>query len=238
MLCCHNIMSLTAPAPIYCHVPLVNPSVPKVVHSYQLRLVTMGTVTGGDMRLRLWDSEVTGQIRTTLGAINFTIFTHATAAIHAIRLVPSIGEVGSRMDWHARQGDSPWPHECQGYRPNPALHTVIHRGKGNTTTITTTTQPLLSERAYATVLANTTYSNGTFELLASTGQPQQGDGAAAYASAAVSRALGQGFAALTRTHRAWWQTKCVCVRVCVHACVHALDTTAVGELLRCLFRER
>lgn len=80
-----------------------------------LTLETAGDVTGVDLRLSLWDAELTGTITTATGTVTVRAFTHATRDLLVVDAVPSGGE---KVSWSF----TPFPAESPrlAFKPRPA----------------------------------------------------------------------------------------------------------------------
>ena len=70
-------------------------------------LQTVGAITGGTMRLDLWNAEATGEIHTDKGCIAWRSIVHAEEMLILTELEPSEGEAGCRWQWHAEAAVSP-----------------------------------------------------------------------------------------------------------------------------------
>lgn len=60
-----------------------------------LTLKTVGSLTGGNMRLDLWNAQATGTLQTDRGEIRFHSFTHAKDLVTAINIQTTRGESGA-----------------------------------------------------------------------------------------------------------------------------------------------
>ena len=91
-------------------------------------LKTVGTITGGHMRLDLWNAEATGQIQTDRGSIEWKTIVHAEHMAIVVELEPSEGEQGCRWEWQALSAVSPrqtYGRKMRGkYKPNPPAQVV------------------------------------------------------------------------------------------------------------------
>lgn len=65
----------------------------------ELALMTVGKLEGGHFRLDLWNAELTGEIKTSQGAIKIRSFTHAAQMAQVIELHPTAGEKACRWEW-------------------------------------------------------------------------------------------------------------------------------------------
>ena len=172
------------------------------------QLEVRGKVLGGSMRLSLWDAQLSGEIRTSLGIVNWTAITHATTDLNLLNYKASGGEVAT-FAWHARQGDSVWASQChqktgakKQYVGNPAFE---HSSTPNSH-INVTEQPLWSGSRYATAFATRIEPDGSRTLITSTSAPLLGASRPARATATGLVKVGQslGWAGLLYGHRRWW----------------------------------
>jgi hypothetical protein len=70
-------------------------------------LKTAGRITGGTMRLDLWNAEGTGEIQTDRGSIRWTTFVHAEHMALVVQLDYSEGEQDCRWNWKSLPAMSP-----------------------------------------------------------------------------------------------------------------------------------
>jgi len=70
-------------------------------------LKTVGKITGGTMRLDLWNAEATGTIQTDRGSIQWQTIVHADHMAIIVQLEPSEGEKDCRWKWKALPAVSP-----------------------------------------------------------------------------------------------------------------------------------
>jgi alpha-L-fucosidase 2 len=181
-------------------------------------LKTEGKVKSGAMRLSLWDAEISGQLQTTKGAVNFTVLTHALKDLNVAHVVGEAGEAGKvSWQWNPRPGNSVWKQQCQEaakrhnrnytFNPPQVNGTKVH----GSTTVPYTVQPLLSGASFATAYTTRAEADGSSTLLASTARPMTGargggDGtdSAMAAVANVQAGMVLGWNALRQSHRDWW----------------------------------
>ena len=169
-----------------------------------LVLKTTGTLTGGSMRLDLWNAEVTGDITTTAGKIHFRSLTHADQMVNIIQLTPDTGE--KNCTWEFQPGPAADPRAV-------AQKTAIPEADKNPTpttatndNITTTTQSLKSGGGYVTA-SITTHSNDLQTTFVSVGySTKEVDQAQSEALAAVKTASTASLDALTTSHQNYWHT--------------------------------
>ncbi len=70
-------------------------------------LQTVGTITGGTIRLDLWNAEAAGEIVTTKGILSWRSIVHAEEMLIYIEITPSEGERGCVWQWKAESAISP-----------------------------------------------------------------------------------------------------------------------------------
>lgn len=87
-------------------------------------LKTVGKITGGTMRLDLWNAETTGEIKTKKGSIRWRSYVHADHMALIVELQPSKGEQACSWQWQAHPANSPrqthGKHMRGEYKPNPS----------------------------------------------------------------------------------------------------------------------
>lgn len=154
-----------------------------------LTLETSGDVTGVDLRLSLWDAELSGTVTTAAGTVRLRAFTHATRDLLVVDAVPAGGET---VSWSF----TPFPAESPrlaskprpaGLRDNPAP--VVTDGR--------CVQDLVAGGRTTTAWKVT----GT-TLTATVAHTFPGDEASAVAADRLRRA--GSLDGLAATHRRWW----------------------------------
>ncbi|MCE9552483.1 MAG: hypothetical protein K8T91_03775 [Planctomycetes bacterium] len=63
-------------------------------------LDTVGKLTGCDLRLSLYNAELTGTLTTDRGTIGLSCYVHAQDMVIVVELAPSEGESQCRLNWH------------------------------------------------------------------------------------------------------------------------------------------
>lgn len=106
----------------------------------QMALHPQGEITGGEMRLDLWNAEVRGTIRTTQGAIRFRALVHADEMC-LITEISTEGNESYKWEWLPARADSPrylyfedgtkWAKNPEDYicNPSPLLSTTLNEGE-------------------------------------------------------------------------------------------------------------
>jgi alpha-L-fucosidase 2 len=157
-----------------------------------LTLDPVGTITGVDWRLSLWDAELTGTVTTSAGRISLTVF------IHGETLVADATAAGTeqvRWTFHPAAADS--PREASeappaGYVRNPAW-----------TTKTTGGVELVLQRLAGGGQTATAYRESGGRLLLSVAHSFPSGTAAEGQALARVRDAGP-YEELRAAHRAWW----------------------------------
>ena len=70
-------------------------------------LDTVGTITGCDLRLNLWDAEISGTISTDLGDIDLTALIHSEKMLLVVKAAATDKERGLSFEWHPEEAFSP-----------------------------------------------------------------------------------------------------------------------------------
>ncbi|GAA0951226.1 glycosyl hydrolase family 95 catalytic domain-containing protein [Nonomuraea longicatena] len=157
-----------------------------------LTLDPVGTITGVDWRLSLWDAELTGTITTSAGRISLTVF------VHGETLVADASATGTeqvRWTFHPAAADS--PREASeappaGYVRNPTWSTKSTGG------VELVLQPLAGGGQTATAYRR----SGGLLLLSVAHSFPSGTAAEGQALARVRDA--RPYEELRAAHRAWW----------------------------------
>ncbi|GAA3783809.1 hypothetical protein GCM10023083_19830 [Streptomyces phyllanthi] len=164
-----------------------------------LTLDTVGTVTGVDWRLGLWNAELSGTVTTTAGEIALTALVHSTRSVLMVRLVPSAGEQGATWTFHPADAISPrqFTNPLDSYVHNPAPET---RQNGDTHLAV---QQLLAGGQHVTAYREVKRAKDRWLYCTVThSHPRR-----TAEKAAITR-LADAVAAppnvRVRTHRAWW----------------------------------
>lgn len=168
-------------------------------------LDTVGDITSCDLRLNLWDAEITGTITTDKGELNILAFIHSDKNLLVFKTTTQPGEREFTYEWHP--GDAICPrvkgkraggsNYREGYTGNPAPVITMNDD------MNTCEQAMLGGGATATVWK---ISRGANEktLLASVGHTYPEENALELATADVTFGKKTPLNALLKTHRAWW----------------------------------
>lgn len=161
-----------------------------------------GKITGGSMRLNLYDAELEACLRTTRGEVRLwvTVYrdAHCVQAKTAcspqeaacVRFVPAEA-MNPRQHWGLSRGES--NRVCKDYLPNPAP--ILHQEEEGCCCV----QPLLD--GWGTVTA---WREAPGELLFTCTHAPDPQAAQAEALTLLAQAQAAGEAALQAAHRAWW----------------------------------
>jgi alpha-L-fucosidase 2 len=167
----------------------------------ELVLKTAGTLAGTDLRLGLWDAELTGTIKTTQGTIKVRSFTHAQQMAQVIELTPDAGEKDCHFEWVPGLAADPravyQKQQISADEQNPApqasqdgaMHFSTQALKAGPEHVTAWTEVPGQDGARITFLSVGFGTNGVAK--------QQ-------AVDAVNQAVATGLDSLTASHRDWW----------------------------------
>ncbi len=168
-----------------------------------LVLRTKGNLAGADLRLDLWNAELSGTLATSQGRIGVRSFTHAEQHLQWIELSPSGGEAVMGFEWLAGLAANPrFAHLKQAVpederNPGPRIES-----EGATTLAL---QPLKLGGGHVTAWRVTSGGKGVKLVLLSVGYSRTDLAAArSEAEAALEKASAAGPARLVRSHRRWW----------------------------------
>ncbi|EFG10135.1 glycosyl hydrolase family 95 catalytic domain-containing protein [Streptomyces clavuligerus] len=165
-----------------------------------LVLTPVGTITGADLRLDLWNAEISGMITTDRGTLRLRALVHNDRTLLVVTVRPSKGEEGFRWE----------------FRPSPAISPRIVR-EDPPKTFPPNPPPVTRQEDGLTVVTQALYAGGqtatahrerrrgrerTFLLGVAHSHPATD--AEQRVTAAVRRAAALPATALRRTHRDWW----------------------------------
>lgn len=183
-------------------------------------LTTVGTITGGKWRTKLYDGLLSGTIITDKGTIDITHLVHTNDMVMATKITTSDGESGAR--WHF-EPDSAEPTRgglatdeaslkratkryksaipLRIWQPNPApfMATVG--------TISMSVQPLLAGGEHTVAWTEKTLNKNTRIHYATVVQDKVGKNSQAMASSAIIPVANQGrdgYQAWITEHKNWW----------------------------------
>ncbi|MER6911979.1 Tat pathway signal sequence domain protein [Streptomyces sp. NPDC000594] len=165
-----------------------------------LVLTPMGTITGVDLRLDLWNAEVAGIVTTDRGTLRLRALVHNDRTLLIVTARPSKGEEGFRWEFRPSPAISPRivrEDPPKDFPPNPPPVTRQEDG------LTVVTQALYAGGQTAT--AHRERRRGRERsLLLGVAHSHPASDAEPRVVAAVRRASALPVGALRRTHRDWW----------------------------------
>jgi len=165
------------------------------IGAFQLKLP--GRISGGKMRLDLYQAETRGRVATDRGEVAFRLFTHAEQPVIV-------------FEWRLAEKDAtvklqriPEPAKVpRGQLPGPVNPApTIGARKG----VNTCVQHRNSGGDYTTAWREVTLEDGTHRLFVSIADRFPEGGSVDEAVVAVERAAGADFDAFVQAHRAWWK---------------------------------
>jgi alpha-L-fucosidase 2 len=165
-------------------------------------LKTAGTVTGGTMRLSLWNAEVTGTVVTARGEIRWRSFVARDPEVIVIALDGRGGESAPDLDWSPALARPPRkvhnnvPFDSIDIHP-PA---VVARDSNGITSV----QTFVGGDAHAEAIRRVASTGRERIFFVSIGYAPTEAPAVAEAHAANRAALAQGLSRLATNHRRWW----------------------------------
>ncbi|HTB79262.1 MAG TPA: hypothetical protein VK717_00085 [Opitutaceae bacterium] len=168
----------------------------------RVALHTAGAVTGGDLRLDLWNAEARGTLRTDRGEVRWRSFTATQPSVIALELEGTKDERDVDVTWipalarPPRSVHSKLPFGPEDLHPPQTVHTT---GDG-----LTSTERFIGGGAFAVVLKHVPGIGGKKIIYVSIGRGETEEAALADANAAMDQAFALGPAKLTEGHRAWW----------------------------------
>jgi alpha-L-fucosidase 2 len=165
----------------------------------RLSLRTNGTLKSVDLRLSLWNAELTGTVTTSKGTIGVSLFVHDQQPVLVATLTPDAGETGAAWSFSPDPAISPradprWKKKIpSGYTHNPA---PTSSSSGSTKLVT---QAMIAGGGTVTAWRQ---SGQTLYLSIAHSFPDTGARTAAVA--AVGSAVGAGVDSLRSSHRKGW----------------------------------
>ena len=163
-------------------------------------LLPEGKITGGKIRLDLWNAEAHGRITTDKGFIDFRIIVHTDKMVIVAELSTSKGEQGCRWEWRAEEAFSPrqaYGRTTKNYEANPPWEMTKRNG------MDVCVQPLLSGGQTATAWREIEAGDKN-TLYVSVGHTFPGETAVKEAVDVVERVSKANFSELVVSHREWW----------------------------------
>lgn len=165
-------------------------------------LRTAGQLTGGDVRLDLWNAEARGIVQTDRGTVRWRSFTATSPAVIVIELEGTAGETEADLAWHPPSPPPPASgNRKAAAKPEEALPAPT---ESSTAAGTTIVQPFNGGGAYALALTPGPAAGAKKIFFLSIGSAPTGDAALAEAVADTGRAVALGLEPTAAAHRAWW----------------------------------
>ncbi|MEN8663131.1 MAG: glycosyl hydrolase family 95 catalytic domain-containing protein [Lentimonas sp.] len=168
-------------------------------------LNTVGEIKACDLRLNLWDAEISGTLSTDRGEIDLTALVHSDANLLLVEARAGQGEEAFTYEWHPEEAFCPrvkgkragGKSYMDAYSPSPL---PIQEMSGD---VNLTVQSLLSDGQTATAWIVRERAN-TKTLYASVGHSFPGATARDEALAVVEALSNKSLEELQKTHRVWW----------------------------------
>lgn len=167
-----------------------------------LVLRTTGAIQGCQMRLDLWNAELTGTIVTSEGKIGVRSFTHADRIVQVIELKPDEGEAACHFEWQPELALDPRKIYRKEPIPDDERNPAPQSSKADGMHVCV--QPLSTGGAHATAWTDVHAGGGAHLVLLSVGFSAKQDEAVRQATEAVKQAAATTLDTLISTHRAWW----------------------------------
>jgi hypothetical protein len=168
-------------------------------------LDTVGKIKGCDLRLNLWDAEISGTISTDKGDLDILAFIHSEKNLLVVKTQADLKEADFYYSWHPEEAFCP---RVKGKRKGGGEYRPEYDGNP---------EPVVTEGAELntcvqamtgggqTATAWTIEKNGrTQTLMASVGHTYPEENALELATAEVQFGKHTALDQLLRTHRAWW----------------------------------
>jgi len=169
-----------------------------------LRLTTKGQISGGTLRIDLWNAEIRGTVTTAAGTITFRSLVHATQQVVLIDYSATGAETSCAWSWmpeKALTGGGRFDEFPEN--ANPPCET------GTTNDIAWCLQKRTAGGSYTAAWTSRQPSTGSAppesaRLIFTLADTFPQDQSRQTASASVQTAAAQATADLLQTHRAWW----------------------------------
>lgn len=171
-------------------------------------LNTVGNIKACDLRLNLWDAEISGTISTEVGELHITALIHADANLLLVKASTESDEGAFTFEWHPEEAYCPrvkgkragGKSYIDSYSPSPLPIQETHEN------VNLCVQSLLSGGQTATAwVVKAGHANSKI-LYASVGHSFPASTARAKALAVVEALSLKSLEDLQITHRAWWHT--------------------------------
>jgi len=161
-------------------------------------LKPQGAITGGEMRLDLWNAEVRGKITTDKGEIEFRTYTHTDQMVNVFETICRGSE---KATWSWEPGLAVDPRKVYKKEPIADKDRNEPPRAGREGDIDFSYQPLKPSGGHLTAWKSIDAGNGKSVLYAAIGYAKQETDAKSEAFAAVKKAASGN---LIESHRDWW----------------------------------
>ena len=163
----------------------------------QFHLCAQGEIQDGTIRLNLWDAELTGVVRTSLGEIRWRSWVPHEDNVIVAEWEATDGERASHFEWQPHPGVDPTDASQPRPDPNPPGHTA------DESDIPAWIQPLADGGDVVTAWAEREQNGKRFLFVAVGYQPTLGS-SLEDARGDIRQAMAKPVGELTRSHREWW----------------------------------
>jgi len=166
-----------------------------------LVLRPVGRITGGEMRLDLWNAELVGKIKTDKGEIGIRTFTHTDQMVNVFETKVSGGE---KVTWIWEPGLAANTRKIfkkEGLSEDEKNVPPVSANEGD---IQISFQPLKPAGGHATAWKIVKEDKERTVVYASVGYSSDEAAARTESVKAVRKAAGVGLTALSDSHRDWW----------------------------------
>ncbi len=168
-------------------------------------LDTVGKIRDCDLRLNLWDAEITGTISTDKGDFDILAFIHSERNLLVFKADADLKGAGFTYTWHPGEAFCP---RVKGKRKNGGTYRPEYDGNPDPVitegaALSTCVQPMRAGGQTATVWS-IEEDGRTQTLLASVGHTFPAENALELATADVEFGKKTALDNLLKTHRVWW----------------------------------
>ncbi|MBI1369858.1 MAG: hypothetical protein GC162_14535 [Planctomycetes bacterium] len=171
-------------------------------------ITPVGKITGGDMRLDLWNAEARGRLITDRGEIRWRAFIPSQRDVMVVEFEPDQGERDCRWDYVPAISESPrvYRSKPEGYgrrRPQDKYPANPPAELSTRGAIQLSRQPMLAGGDYTTAWKTLAASGNLHRIYIAIGYNTQAS-SIDEATDAIARAERVNFDELVEDHRRWW----------------------------------
>ncbi len=174
-------------------------------------LTPVGKITGGTMRLDLWNAEATGTVTTDRGEIHWRALIPSQQDVMIVEFTPSEGERDCTWEYVAAVSETPriYRWDTDGYGRDrsqgkyPANPPAERSARGP---FTISRQPMLAGGDYATAWRRDRVGEHQQRVTIAVGYNKKEPTSSDQAVDAIERASAVSFESLESAHRRWWHT--------------------------------